>query len=792
MKRKLIIFALLALVALLTAEPIDEPVGVIDDFRAPLVNPAALGYGTAGGFTYAQSYNDEDFTGDYSLFFNGDNLGYVFNSTDAADMHTLALGMELVKNLYLGGSNQWTNGDFKEGVWHGAALWRPVDYLSVGGVLMDAEDDLEYQVGLGLRPGFLPGDWAHRITLGADLYYLDDFQKPAFSIDTELLDGLVLGGRYNGETETFGVNLGVRFGAFATGTVAHANDDNKIEGGYAYATLADIPFASFTSAFEKPGLATFKLSGKILERKRDFNLGRLIFRSNDRTLQEVISQLNELKDNPKVTGIVIREMDPSCSFAAMMELKRAFDDFRAAGKEVIVYNNGFSNRGYMFAAAIADEIYLHPGGGVDLKGMAATVPYIGGLLDTLGIDVYNFRSHEYKTAMNMFSETDMTASEREAYETLLQDVYNEFTALIQAGRGDKLTKPVTTVIDEGPYYVAKDAMQAGLVDNLMHKDEFEAYVKESNGNREARSKLAKETQRRNWSDPATDKVAIVYAVGNFHMGKGRAGVDVGEESIAKAIKTAREDNSIKAIIIRIDSGGGSSMASEIIAREVKLCRTGTPSKPVIVSMGGTAASAGYHMSCYGTKIFAEPTTITGSIGVVGAFPNLNRLMQKIYVNWATVKMGENADFGSLYNVPSQADLDKVHHMIEESYWMFVGDVADGRGMDKEAVHNVAKGRVWTGNQALERGLIDELGGLQDAIDATREIAGLKHDIQLVEFTGNKAAMTITMNADGKLRSMIEPSLLPASLQQIEQLLKQLDQYRNEPVLRVIPWRLDME
>lgn len=792
MKKKLILAALLAICAFLAADPISEPVAVIDDFRAPLVNPAALGYGAAGGFTYAQAYDEEDFTGDYSLYFNTESLGYVFSNTAAADQHTLALGLELVKNLYIGGSNQWKNGNFKDGVLHGSALWRPIDFVSVGGVLMDTEDDLEYQVGLGLRPGFLPGDWAQRITLGADLYYLDDFQKPAFSIDTELIDGLVLGGRYSGETETFGVNLGLRFGSLAAGTVAQGNEDNKIQGGYAYATVSDIPYASFTSAFKKPGLVAFKLSGKIVERKREFNLGRLIFRTNDRTLQEVITQLNELKEDPKVTGIVIKELNPSCSFAAMMELKRAFDDFRAAGKNVIVYNNGFSNRGYMFAAAIADEIYMHPGGSVDLKGMAATVPYIGALLDTLGIDVYNFRSHEYKTAMNMFSESDMTDGERESYETLLQDIYNEFAALIDTGRGDKLAKPVKTVIDEGPYYVARDAMKAGLIDNLMHKDEFEEYVKENNGNREARTELAHKTLRRNWSDPITDKVAIIYAIGNFHMGKGRAGVNVGEESMARALKAAREDNGIKAIIIRIDSGGGSSLASEIIAREVKLCRTATPSKPVIISMGGTAASAAYHMSCYGTRVFAEPTTITGSIGVVGAFPNLNRLMQKMYVNWATVKMGENADFGSLYRVPTQADLDKVHHMIQESYWMFVGDVAEGRGMDKNAVHEIAKGRVWTGNQALERGLIDELGGLQDAIEATKTIAGLTHDMELVEYTGNKAAMTINMKADGRLQSLLQPSVLPASLQQVEQLLTQLEQYNDEPILRVIPWRLNME
>ncbi|MCD6181452.1 MAG: signal peptide peptidase SppA [Candidatus Cloacimonetes bacterium] len=794
MKQKFILFALLITAFWLAATPIDEPVGMIDDFRSPLVNPAAIGYGTASGITYSQQFDGHDFTGNYSLYANGNYIGYVFNHARGYDNHTLAISVPIVNNLYLGGSNNWTNSHFKDGQLHGSLLWRPVDYLSFGSVLMDTKDQTEYQLGLGLRPGFLPGDWAHHLTFGTDFYYLDEFKKPAFALDAEPIDGLVLGGRYSQETETFGLNFSLRMRNLGIGTVAHANDDNnKISRGYVYTTLADIPFRSITSVSKRPTLQQMELSGPIVERKKQFSLGRYItFTRNDLTMPGVIKDIQRMKDDPKITGIVIKDMNIKCSFAAKMEIKKAFDDFRSTGKRVIIFNKNFSNSDYMFAAAIADEIYLHQAGGVDLKGFSITVPYIGGLLDSLGIDVHNFRSHQYKTAMNMFSETDMTPSEREEYQYMLQDLFGEFMAMIEAGRGDKLTKPLKDIIDEGPYFIAEDALAAGLVDDIMHTDEFEDYIKETNNNHEPATKFAKETQRRNWSDPATEKLAIIYAVGNFHMGKGHAGVDVGEESIAKAIRDARNDKSIKAIVIRIDSGGGSSMASEIIAREVKLCRIGTPSKPVVVSMGGTAASAGYHMSAYAEKIFAEPTTITGSIGVVGAFPNFHRLMQKIRVHWATVKMGDNADFGSPYRELTEAEIAKVSHMIEESYQMFIGNVAEGRYMDKAAVHKVAQGRVWTGNQALKRGLVDEIGGLQDAIDAAAQMGGITHEVALVEFPKSSGTMNISFDADNKMLSRISPAALPASMEKWKNLYDLYNQTKDEQVLQVLPWPVTLD
>ena len=246
-----------------------------------------------------------------------------------------------------------------------------------------------------------------------------------------------------------------------------------------------------------------------------------------------------------------------------------------------------------------------------------------------------------------------------------------------------------------------------------------------------------------------DKIALIYAVGNIHSGEGVPGKSIGSVTTAKAIKQAREDRRVKGIIIRVDSGGGSALASDVIGREVELCKTGKNKKPVIVSMGGVAASGGYYIAAKADKIIAQPSTITGSIGVIGIYPVFERLYEKIHVNWDTVKRGKNADLGSTHRQPTAKEKKIGEESIQHFYDRFITLVAEGRNMSKDEVHKIAQGRVWTGKQAFEHGLVDALGGMDLAVKEMKKMADLKHEVKLVEFEGDNTDKSISIGVKAK-------------------------------------------
>jgi len=421
-----------------------------------------------------------------------------------------------------------------------------------------------------------------------------------------------------------------------------------------------------------------------------------------------------------------------------------------------------------------------------LRGISSSMPYLKNTLDILGIEVVNFRSHEYKTAGNMFSEYEMTAAERESMQYLLDGLHNEMVKMIETGRKDKLKKMVQTIIDEGPYFIAENALEAGLVDKLIYEDELEGEIKEKFGKWKEISQPLPDFVKQDWSEPAKDKIALIYAVGNIHMGKGKSGKTIGSQTTAKAIRLAREDKSVKGIIIRVDSGGGSALASDIIAREIVLCNEGKNKKPVVISMAGAAASGGYYIAAFADKIVAQPTTITGSIGVVGIIPNFTNMYHKIGLNWATVKTGEQADFAATHRPFSEKEKEMISTSIEHTYWSFADVVAKGRQMTREAVHEIAKGRVWTGKQAYDRGLVDELGGMKKAKELMTEAAGLKQEIQLVEFEVSDKSFEFNpltlMTAKAKAQ-------LPKEMTRLMDTLAEIESYGDEKALLLMPYQI---
>lgn len=740
----------------------DYSISNIDDIFVPYVNPSLLANRNHRGFGFAQLYADGEFSRQHWIIANMDGTSYIYENSGDVSNHTFASGWELfpahkLPNLYGGTSYTWQNNQFAKGGFRSALTYRPHNSTSMALVWDNPNKAAPaYRAGLALRPLALLGYRDdYRWELSADVNYRKaagdyEIEKPVIGIQTQLFDGVKLGGTYNMENEGMMLNFSLNFGKASLGTNMLKVKD--VDPAYVmYASSGELSHKPFLGLTGK-NWYKMNLSGNVVTYKTSkYKLGPIsILDSKQKTVEEIINGLNKAKNDPSVSGILLVNPSFSASYALQQEILSAMQAFRASGKKINVYYDNISNGGYIFAAAAADNIYLNPMGVVDLRGLAINSPYFGALLDTLGIDVLNFRSHKYKNAGNMFSETEMTAAEREVYDALLQSMYDQMIAQVHAGRGDKLVKPVETTIDEGPYFIAQDALDGGLVDKLIYEDELYKSLKESDGFSSSIGAL-ENYREYSWAQPREKLIAVIYASGNIVMGKGTPGKVIAHDTTVKLIRAARKNPDYKGIILRVDSGGGSAQASDIILRELELAQTENK-KPVVVSMAGVAASGGYYIACKADRIIADPATLTGSIGVIGLTFNAERLFKKVKVNWSSVTKGDNADFGSMYRQWTQAEKDMMTRFIEVTYEDFTRKVDEGRdNLTLDQVHQYAQGRVWTGEQAYEIGLIDDLGGMDVALEHMRELTGINGKIRLVNATGEVRGVNINMEGSSLIK-----------------------------------------
>lgn len=743
---------------------LDHPTASIDNLFIPLANPSLLGTGHASGLGWAHTLADWKFRQHYWIFANLDNLSYTYEYTkDGADngmsFHTLALGTEMLPrnilpNLYLGTHYRWANGDIGHGDWRSALTYRPHGSTSLALRLDNPyQQSPAYHAGAALRPlAFVKGIRDERLELSADIDYDKDggsgygFNDLVVGAHTRIVDGLNIGASYNLDKQTAWMNFSLSLGKTDLGAIAT---------GKSATDHISVPYIHFTDNVFRPFLGlrgtnwyAMKLGGEIKTYAGpQYSFGKIrIMDDQSKSIESVIADINRAKDDPSVHGILLKNPSFSTSYALLQELTAAFQDFKAADKNVAFYFDNIGNAGYIFAASIADAIYLNPLGAVDLRGISTTSPYFKELLDSLGVEVMNFRSHKYKNAGNMFSETEMTAAEREVYDSLLQSIYDQMAAAMNAGRGDKLKSSVQETVDAGPYYLASDALAAGLVDKVIYEDELNKLLKDEFSFAGTQGSVPQYIDH-SWSQPRENLIAVIYAQGNIVMGKGEPGSVIAHENTVKLIRAARKNPMYKGIILRVDSGGGSAQASDIILRELQLAQSENK-KPVVVSMAGVAGSGGYYIACGADRIVAEPATITGSIGVIGLSFALPKLYDKLGVNWSTVKKGANADFGATHRYWSEEEQSRMSGYIEAVYEDFVRKVDAGRdGLDYDQVHAIAQGRVWTGEQALENGLVDALGGLDTAVEEMRELTGIKGHIKLVDATTSQAGVQIKLQGN---------------------------------------------
>jgi protease-4 len=764
----------------------DYPTASIDNLFIPLANPSLLGTGHASGLGWAHTMDDWKFRKHYWLFANLDGISYNYEyAKDAAtgnsvNYHTLATGMELLPksilpNLYAGTHYRWENNGFGKGDWRTAVTYRPHSSASVALTLDNPyKESPAYHAGLAIRPlAFVPSIKDHRLELSADIDYDKDgggygFNDPVIGLHTRVLDGLNIGGTYNLDTKTAWLNFSLSIKDTDLGSVA------QVSGGDYLA----VPYIHFTDKVFHPFLGItgknwygMKLDGAVQTYKAPkYEFGPMkVFDSKTKSIEDLTQQVAKANDDPSVQGILLKNPSFSTSFGLMQELVESLRGFKSSGKKIAFYYDNISNGGYIFASSVADAIYLNPLGSVDLRGISTTSPYFKELLDSLGVDVLNFRSHKYKTAGNMLSESEMTEGEREAYDSMLQSIYDQIVASVETGRGDKLKASVRETIDNGPYYLANDALEAGLIDKVIFEDELGKELRGEFGFAKTISNIPDYIDY-SWVQPKENLIAVIYAQGNIVMGKGTPGTKIAHKSTVDLIRAARQNPMYKGIILRVDSGGGSAQASDIILHELKLAQS-VNKKPVVVSMSGVAASGGYYISCGADRIIADPATLTGSIGVIGLSLTMPRLYDKIGINWSTVKKGANADFGATHRAWSDAEKQRMTGFIEAIYEDFVGKVDAGREkLSLEQVHAIAQGRVWTGEQALANGLVDDLGGLDKAVEHMRELTGIEGELTLVDATTQDKGFEVQMDSDsfgGLMQSQIAESLLGDYIQVYE-------------------------
>ena len=482
-----------------------------------------------------------------------------------------------------------------------------------------------------------------------------------------------------------------------------------------------------------PILLELDLTETPVEPDTDDPVARLRYR-NRRLLRPMLRALYEAGDDRRVVGLIIK-VGGALPYASMQQLRLGVKKFAASGKPTVAWAESFEGgvnlAAYTLATACA-EVWLQPGGDIGPLGVGVETTFVRGTLDKLGVEPQIEQRHEYKNAADVLTRTEMTPAHREALERLTASVFDDAVAEIAADRKLDVGR-VRELIDAAPL-LANEAREARLVDRLGYRDEAYAALRARVPAKAALLFADRWHPRRrpHWPRRRQGHVALIQARGGIASGRSRRGAfgrQIGSDSVGAQLRAALADEQAKALVMHVDSPGGSAVASEVIWREVSRVRDA--GKPVIVSMGDVAASGGYYISCGADVIVALPATVTGSIGVLSGKFVTAELMERLGLTTGTVAQGDRALMYSTRRRFDEGEQARLAATVDAIYRDFVGKVARGRGRSYEEIEPLARGRVWTGRDALERGLVDQLGGLREAVDVARSRAGLRDDAPVV-------------------------------------------------------------
>ncbi|MFM2431022.1 MAG: hypothetical protein RLZZ511_2235 [Cyanobacteriota bacterium] len=512
-------------------------------------------------------------------------------------------------------------------------------------------------------------------------------------------------------------------------------------------------------------------------------------RPNVVQLRPTIKAIEAAATDSRISGIFLFNRNPldggGSSYANLREVRGALEKFKAAGKKIYAYDVDWGEREY-YLASVANTIGMNPMGRFELNGLSSETTFYGGALEKFGVGVQAIWRGKYKSAIEPFVRKDRSDPSREQTAKLLGDLWQEL--LSASGKSRNIDpKALQTLSDSKGVLSPQEAKDSKVIDQIIYYDQMIDELKKVAGE-DKQTKSFNQISLQRYSETIDDKqrgdrIAVVYASGDIVNGQGGPGA-IGGDSLARQLRKLRQDDKIKALVLRVNSPGGSATASDIIQREIILTQK---SKPVVISMGGVAASGGYWISTYANKIFAEPNTITGSIGVYGLQPNFQKLANQNGITWDVVKTGKFADSMTISRPKNKEELAVAQRMVGEIYDQFIDKVATSRKLDKAKVNEIAQGRVWSGTEAKKLGLVDELGGLETAIAAAAKLANLGDRWQVSEYPETQSfeeKFFRSIFGDSRLQSLLpeQPApqdLITQELQQVQQDLQSL-RMMNDP------------
>ena len=639
--------------------------------------------------------------------------------------------------------------------WNGASTWRyraglllrPHNAVSLGAVAGDLTQSRigdrllrrSYRLGLGLRP--LSGGGRHRMTLFADLEggedeTWSDAARVQAGVRVEAIQGLFLSGAVAGRWGDFDdpeyrVGAGIQFLSARLEAAAGWMSDGGTPAGSGFAL--HVSDARPRPVAKPSVLASVRVGGRLAdETVRGVALPvPFLGTPGTRSAEPILRQLRRAREDDAVRGVLLK-IEPVSGGALLEEIRREVEAVRSIGKPVVAYlETGGSHNGYALAAS-CDRIVLAPRGALYLLGLRADVLYYGEMLDSLGVGVERITSGPYKSAYESYERSSASAGFKEAIESVFDDRWDHWVDHVSRSRG--LPPDTVRAYADGRVLRAPSALERGFIDRVGTLDDAEDLLRKTAGAGGSPLVQVGGWKDRNYDWGPPRRIAVYYMNGFVNVGKSSrpffgGGNVLGAETVTRDLKALARSGSVDAVVLRVDSGGGLGLAGSLIREAVLDFKSS--GKPLVVSMGRVAASAAYHFSAAADRIVADPGTITGSIGVLVVRPDYAGLLQRARIHPETFQRGDVMGLWSFVSPLTPAERDMAQEWIEADYEEFVEDVASDRGMDRDAVHAVGQGRVWTGRQALERGLVDELGGLDEAVERARVLGGLGKDARIL-------------------------------------------------------------
>ena len=742
---------------------------------------------------------------------------------------TLGYGYKLFDNFY-SGVRLNKQKDYSLGL-----LYRPQSYLSTGLTVFTNMDDTyrDVRYGLSMRPlYFMKNNKTDtesflnysNLTFGYDklVNCNKNWKEASFSeyffLNLDIVPGVNIGVR-KGKSSSYAVNLSINLGnnGFSINNYPSSNaSENSLSsngvGYYTYSQKQDSK-ANFLSP-RMNNYVYLELEGNFIEEKPKKNLFNFdikitnLLSLGENNLEGVqlrtfIDKINEASNNKHITGLIIKLGDIQAGFGKRKEIYNAFSNFKKQNKEIIVYSDkNLINTYDYYLISMADKIYSTNHTEIDLKGINMEYLFLRGLLDTIYVVPEVVRVSPYKTAGDMVLNKEMSYEMKENYTQLLNDFYEILVEDISNGRGWSKTQ-TNSIIENGPYYLTKNAIKAGLVDSTMYPDQFEDFLDDKKNHLIDWDDIKPNNYYiHDWNPNNTPKIAIIYAVGGIMSGESNPGTNgstiMGDKTITKAIKSAREDKNIEAIVLRIDSGGGSVLASDMIWREIEKTtnENSENKKPVIVSMSDVAASGGYYIGCEADYIMSDPTTVTGSIGVIWVRLNFSNMMKKIGINFDGIKSTDNADFSNASHLLTDLEKEKIYEVIYDEYLTFKEKVVNGRENlnNINDLDSIALGRIWSGKMAKELGLVDEIGGLHDALNKAKSLANInkENNVNIVEYPESSTFGNLFegFGKENKAISIIDlENILPKELAEKLEVLELLPVMMDNQIQFLMPYKI---